>query len=59
MGDVTEHKYESDGTIITSKYAFKYDLKGNWMEKKETKTANIKQYIPDPQYIIKRTIVYY
>lgn len=58
-GDITENKYESEGTIIISKYAFKYDLNGNWVEKKETKTANTKQYIPDPEYIIKRTIVYY
>ncbi|WP_316807402.1 hypothetical protein [Pedobacter agri] len=58
-GDIIENKYESEGTIITSKYAFKYDLNGNWVEKKEIKTTNIKQYIPDPEYIIKRTIVYY
>lgn len=58
-GDVTENKYESEGTIIISKYAFKYDLNGNWVEKKETKTANTKQYVPDPEYVIKRTIVYY
>ena len=58
-GDVVENKYESEGTIIITNYTFKYDFNGNWMEKKETKTANIKQYIPDPAYIIKRTIVYY
>lgn len=58
-GDVTENKYESDSTIITTKYAFKYDFNGNWIEKIETKTSNIKNDIPDPAYIIKRKIVYY
>lgn len=58
-GDVVESKYESEGTIIITNYTLKYDFNGNWVEKKETKTANIKQYIPDPAYIIKRTIVYY
>jgi len=58
-GDVVENKYESEGTIIITNYTLKYDFNDNWVEKKETKTANIKQYIPDPAYIIKRTIVYY
>jgi len=58
-GDVTENKYESEGTIVITKYAIKYDFNGNWIEKTETKTSNSKNYIPDPTYIIKRKIVYY
>ncbi|MDQ1140765.1 hypothetical protein [Pedobacter agri] len=58
-GDVTENNYESEGTIVTKKYAIKYDFNGNWIEKTETKKSNSKNYIPDPTYIIKRKIVYY
>ena len=58
-GDVVENKYESEGTIITTTYTLKYDFNDNWIEKKEVETTNIKRQIPEPEYIIKRKIIYY
>jgi len=58
-GHITENIHESEGTIITTTYTFKYDTKGNWIEKKEAQTTNIKRQIQEPEYIIKRNLTYY
>jgi hypothetical protein len=58
-GDVTESISESKGTIITTRYAFKYDFNNNWIERKEVETTNVKRQIPEPDHVIKRKIVYY
>lgn len=58
-GDVTENKYESEGTMIRNNYTYKYDFNSNWIEKKEIQTTNIKRQIPEPEYVITRKIVYY
>ena len=60
---ITNDKHEYLSDFVESRtsppFDFKYDFNNNWIEKMEVETTNIKRQIPEPEYVIKRKIVYY